>query len=50
MRDARTAEVMEHPLVKKAFELFPGAELTAIRDAEEPAGGEPASDSDEDDD
>ena len=32
MRDARTAEVMAHPLVKRALELFPDAEITAIRD------------------
>jgi DNA polymerase-3 subunit gamma/tau len=32
MRDARTAEVLAHPLVKKAMEVFPGAEIIAIRD------------------
>jgi DNA polymerase-3 subunit gamma/tau len=32
MRDARTAEVMAHPMVKKAFEIFPDAEIIAIRD------------------
>jgi len=32
MRDARTAEVMAHPLVKRALELFPDAEIAAIRD------------------
>ncbi len=32
LRDARTAEVMAHPLVKKAFEVFPGAEILVIRD------------------
>jgi len=32
LRDARTAEVMEHPLVIEAFNLFPKAELMAIRD------------------
>ena len=32
LRDARTAEVMAHPLVKKALEVFPGAEILAIRD------------------
>jgi hypothetical protein len=41
LRDARTAEVMAHPLVKKALDVFPGAEILVIRDpktdAEEPA-------------
>lgn len=32
LRDARTAEVMDHPLVKEAFRLFPDAEVMAIRD------------------
>jgi DNA polymerase-3 subunit gamma/tau len=32
LRDARTAEVMAHPLVKKAMEVFPGAEILFIRD------------------
>ncbi|NNE40647.1 MAG: DNA polymerase III subunit gamma/tau [Marinicaulis sp.] len=34
MRDARMAEVMAHPMVEKAMALFPGAEVTAIRDVE----------------
>ncbi len=34
LRGAREREVMEHPMVKKALELFPGAEVTAIREAE----------------
>ena len=34
MRGAREREVMEHPMVQKALELFPGAEVTAIREAE----------------
>jgi DNA polymerase-3 subunit gamma/tau len=41
LRDARTAEVLAHPLVKRAMEVFPGAELVAIRDPrpqEDPAG------------
>ncbi|NWG71264.1 MAG: DNA polymerase III subunit gamma/tau [Parvularculaceae bacterium] len=43
LRDARTAEVMSHPLVKKAFEVFPDAEIRAIRDAVEvPPAGVPA--------
>jgi DNA polymerase-3 subunit gamma/tau len=33
LRDARYAEVMEHPLVKAALDIFPGAEITAIREA-----------------
>ncbi len=40
LRDARTAEALAHPLVKKALEVFPGAEIVAIRDPkihEEPA-------------
>ncbi|MEE2691081.1 MAG: DNA polymerase III subunit gamma/tau [Pseudomonadota bacterium] len=50
LRDARTAEVMEHPLVKKAFALFPGAEITSIRDAPAPpAASEPGEDEDDDD-
>ena len=32
LRDARTAEALAHPLVKKAMEVFPGAEIIAIRD------------------
>ncbi len=40
VRDRRYAEVMADPLVQKALELFPGAEVTAIREpdlASEPA-------------
>ena len=33
LRDARTAEVMAHPLVMKALEVFPKAKVTSIRDA-----------------
>ena len=33
LRDARSAEVMAHPLVKKTLDLFPGAQVKAIRDA-----------------
>jgi len=47
LRDARTAEVMEHPLVKKAFEIFPGAEIMSIRDAQAPAVIEPEENDDE---
>ena len=32
LRDARTAEALAHPMVRKALELFPGAEIIAIRD------------------
>ncbi len=32
LRDARTADVMAHPMVKKAFDVFPGAEILVIRD------------------
>ena len=34
LRDARHEEVMAHPLVQKALEVFPGAKVTAIRDAD----------------
>jgi len=40
LRDARTAEVMAHPLVKKAFEVFPGAEILVIRDPKPEAAPE----------
>ncbi|MFQ5563238.1 MAG: DNA polymerase III subunit gamma/tau [Parvularculaceae bacterium] len=41
LRDVRTAEVMAHPLVEKALEIFPGAEVTAIRETDAPpAAGE----------
>ncbi|MEX0644364.1 MAG: hypothetical protein WD076_03595, partial [Parvularculaceae bacterium] len=33
LRDARYAETIEHPFVKKAFEIFPDAEIVSIRDA-----------------
>ena len=42
LRDARTAEALAHPLVRKALEVFPGAEIISIRDPrthEEPATG-----------
>ena len=44
LRDARTAEVLAHPLVKRAMEVFPGAELVAIRDPrpQEDTAGEAA--------
>jgi len=34
LRDRRIAEVMDDPMVKRALEVFPGAKLTAIREAE----------------
>ena len=34
MRDARFAEVMAHPLVKSAMDVFPDAEIITIRDVE----------------
>ena len=34
LRDTRAAEVMAHPMVQKALDLFPGAEVTAIREPE----------------
>jgi DNA polymerase-3 subunit gamma/tau len=47
LRDARTAEVMAHPLVRKAFEIFPDAEIRAIRDpVEAPASEEVSPDID----
>lgn len=41
LRGARTREVMDHPMVKRALELFPGAEVTAIREAEAPIAPAP---------
>ena len=48
LRDTRTAEVMAHPMVKKALDLFPGAEVTAIREPEL-APAAPLDDMDDDD-
>ena len=42
VRDQRLAEVLADPLVKKALELFPGAEVTSVKEAEAPI--EPAPD------
>ncbi len=48
LRDARTREVMAHPMVKHALELFPGAQVTAIRETElAPAPDELSDDADE---
>ncbi|MEM9168220.1 MAG: DNA polymerase III subunit gamma/tau [Pseudomonadota bacterium] len=47
IREARHAEVMAHPDVKKAFELFPNAKIAAIRDIDPPLdhdGDEPGED------
>ncbi|PQA88133.1 DNA polymerase III subunit gamma/tau [Hyphococcus luteus] len=41
VRGAREREVMEHPMVMKALELFPDARVTAIREPEAPAAPEP---------
>jgi DNA polymerase-3 subunit gamma/tau len=41
LRGAREREVMDHPMVKRAMELFPGAEVTAIREAEAPIAPAP---------
>lgn len=46
VRGAREREVMEHPMVMHAMELFPGAEVTSIRDVE--AAIAPVPDDDED--
>jgi len=55
LRDAREREVRAHPMVEKALALFPGAEITAIREPEpapapppDEATGEGGEDSDED--
>jgi DNA polymerase-3 subunit gamma/tau len=50
LRDRRIAEVMADPLVRKALEVFPGAELSAIGEAETPAASSPADEDDEDKD
>ena len=34
LHDARMTEVLNHPLVKKTLEVFPGAEVTAVREPE----------------
>ena len=34
LRDAREQEVRAHPIVEMAMTLFPGAEITAIREPE----------------
>jgi len=47
LRDKRYAEVMADPMVKKALELFPGAEVTAIREPD--IASEPAPDDMEED-
>ena len=47
LRDAREQEVRAHPMVEKAMTLFPGAEITAIRESEATATPD---NNDEDDD
>ena len=41
LRDARMTEVMAHPMVQKALELFPGAEVTTIREPVAPPAPAP---------
>ncbi len=36
VRDQRFAEIMADPLVQKALEVFPGAKVTSVREAEAP--------------
>ena len=38
VRDVREAEVRAHPMVQKALEIFPGAEIVKIFEPEMPAG------------
>ncbi len=47
VRDARMAEVMADPLVKKALDMFPGAKVTSVREPQAPM--EPAPDELEED-
>ncbi|MHA7872325.1 MAG: DNA polymerase III subunit gamma/tau [Hyphococcus sp.] len=49
LRDTRMAEVMADPMVQKALDLFPGAEIVAIREPEAVAAS-PGEASGEDDD
>lgn len=50
LRDARYAEVAAHPMVEKTMSLFPGAEITAIREPEvAPAPPEDNGDDDNED-
>ena len=41
LRDQRMDDVMNDPLVKKALEVFPGATVTSVREAEAPADPAP---------
>ena len=41
LRDTRMAEVMADPLVKKALEVFPGATVTSVKEAEAPLDAAP---------
>ncbi|MEO1241546.1 MAG: DNA polymerase III subunit gamma/tau [Pseudomonadota bacterium] len=47
VRDARMAEVLAHPMVKRTLELFPGAEVTSVREPE--AASAPAPEEDDED-
>lgn len=50
LRDARYAEVAAHPMVEKTMSLFPGAEITAIREPDvAPAPPEESGDDDSED-
>ncbi|MEZ5896418.1 MAG: DNA polymerase III subunit gamma/tau [Parvularculaceae bacterium] len=48
LRDARTAEVLAHPLVQAAMDVFPGAEILSIRDPQ-PAFADAPAPADDDD-
>ena len=41
VRDQRFAEVMADPLVKKALEVFPGAKVTSVKEADAPLEAAP---------
>jgi DNA polymerase III subunit gamma/tau len=41
VRDARMTEVLAHPMVQKTMALFPGAQVTSIRETEAPVAPAP---------
>jgi DNA polymerase-3 subunit gamma/tau len=47
LRDARMAETLAHPFLRRALELFPGAEIIAIRDPKPAAAPDEAPPADE---
>jgi DNA polymerase-3 subunit gamma/tau len=47
LRDARMAETLGHPFLRRALELFPGAEIIAIRDPKPAAAPDEAPPADE---